>query len=369
MKIPLVDLQVQYQDLSQEINEKVIQVMKRGDFILGEDLKLFEEEFAKYCETKYAVGVASGTDAIKLALLAGEVGPGDEVITVANTFVATVEAIHQIGAKPVLVDINPENYNLDLNLVEKAITSKTKAIIPVHLYGQLVEMEPLQEIAKAHQLIIVEDACQAHGAKYKDKKAGSFGEVSAFSFYPGKNLGAYGDGGMIVTDQEKLAEKVKMLRNYGQKKKYFHQIKGFNSRLDTLQATILRVKLKHLDHWNKLRNQWAKLYTELLKETSLTTPRIESWISHVFHLYVVRSPKRDQLLDFLKKKEIYAGIHYPIPIHLLESYQDLGYKKGDFPATEKAATEILSLPMFPELTEEKIHYVVEAIKEFEKSSL
>ena len=369
MRIPLVDLQIQYQNLSQEINEKVIQVMKKGDFILGEDLKLFEEEFAKYCETKYAIGVASGADAIKLALLASGVGSGDEVITVANTFVATIEAIHQVGAKPVLIDINPENYNLDLNLVEKAITSKTKAIIPVHLYGQPVEMEPLQEIAKAHQLIIVEDACQAHGAKYKDKKTGSFGEISAFSFYPGKNLGAYGDGGMIVTNQENLAEKVKMLRNCGQREKYFHQMKGFNSRLDTLQAAILRVKLKHLDRWNELRNQWAKLYTELLKETSLITPKIEPWAYHVFHLYVVRSPKRDQLLDFLKEKEIYAGIHYPIPIHFLESYQDLGYKKGDFPATEKAAAEVLSLPIFPELTEEKVRYVVEAIKEFEKSSL
>lgn len=366
MRIPLVDLQTQYQNLSQEIDEKVLGVMKKGDFILGEELKLFEEDFAKYCGTKFAVGVASGTDALMLSLLVCGIGPGDEVITAANTFVATAAVIHQVGAKPVLVDIDPDNYNLDLNLLEKAITKKTKAVIPVHLYGQPVDMDGLDNIAKAHNVIIIEDACQAHGAEYKGKKTGSFGEISAFSFYPGKNLGAYGDGGAIVTDKEELAEKVKILRNHGQKQKYIHEIKGFNSRLDTMQAAILRVKLKYLDGWNKLRNHWAGLYAELLKETSLITPKTESWAYHVFHLYVLRHRKRDELLSFLKDKEIYGGIHYPVPIHLLPAFKDLGYKNGDFPVTEKAAQEIISLPMYPELTEEKINYVVDAIKEFEK---
>lgn len=368
MKIPLVDLRSQYQNLSQEINEKVIQVMRKGDFILGEELKLFEEEFAKYCHSHYALGVGSGTAAIQLALLACKIGPGDEVITAANTYAATVEAIYLVGAKPVLIDIDLNNYNLDLSCLEKAITPKTKAIIPVHLYGQPVDMQKLIEIAQAHNLLIIEDACQAHGAEYKKKKAGSFGNISAFSFYPGKNLGAYGDGGAVVTNNEELAEQIKMMRDHGQKQKYFHQVKGFNSRLDTIQAAILRVKLKYLDDWNKKRNKWAQFYTNLLKETSLTTPKIESWAYHVFHLYVVRCEKRDALLNFLKTREIGAGIHYPIPIHLLEAFEDLGHKKGDFPMTEKAANEIISLPMFPELTEEKINYIVETIKEFEKLS-
>ncbi len=368
MKIPLVDIQTQYQNLSQEINEKVFYVIKRGDFILGEEVKLFEEDFAKYCQTKYALGMSSGTDALKLSLLAGGVKEGDEVITAANTFVATVDAISQTGAKPVLIDINPDNYNLDLNQLEKAVTKKTKAIIPVHLYGQPVDMDKVKEIAQANNLLVVEDACQAHGAEYKGKRTGSLGDIATFSFYPGKNLGAFGDGGAITTNNEEFAEKIRMLRHYGQKKKYFHEIKGFNNRLDTIQAAVLRVKLKHLDEWNKARGNWAQKYTELLKETSLITPKIESWADHVFHLYVVRSQKRDELINFLKEKEIGAGIHYPVPIHFQEAYKDLGHKKGDFPMTEKAANEIISLPMFPELTEEKINYIVKAIKEFEKAN-
>jgi dTDP-4-amino-4,6-dideoxygalactose transaminase len=282
--------------------------------------------------------------------------------------VATVDAISQTGAKPVLIDINPDNYNLDLNQLEKAVTKKTKAIIPVHLYGQPVDMDKVKEIAQANNLLVVEDACQAHGAEYKGKRTGSLGDIATFSFYPGKNLGAFGDGGAITTNNEEFAEKIRMLRHYGQKKKYFHEIKGFNNRLDTIQAAVLRVKLKHLDEWNKARGNWAQKYTELLKETSLITPKIESWADHVFHLYVVRSQKRDELINFLKEKEIGAGIHYPVPIHFQEAYKDLGHKKGDFPMTEKAANEIISLPMFPELTEEKINYIVKAIKEFEKAN-
>ena len=366
MKITLVNLQIQYEKLSQEINEKVIEIMKRGDFILGEELKLFEEEFAKYCDTKYAIGVGSGTEALHLSLLSCDVRPGDEVITAANTFAATVAAISITGAKPVLVDINPDNYNLDLNYLERAITPRTKAIIPVHLFGQPVDMEKLGEIAASHNLLIIEDACQAHGAEYKKKRIGSFGRAGCFSFYPGKNLGAYGDGGAIVTNDGNLAEKIKILRNHGQKQKYFHEIKGFNSRLDNLQAAILRIKLRYLDEWNKARNKWAQLYTELLKGSSAITPAVESWAYHVFHLYVIRHQKRDELLNFLKEKGIFAGIHYPIPIHLLPAFKDLGYKNGDFPIAEKYAEEILSLPMFPELTEENVRYIVNAIEEFEK---
>jgi len=366
MKIPLVDLQSQYQKIGPELKEKILQIMERGDFVLGEDLKLFEKEFADYCQANYAIGVGSGTEALHLSLLALGIKEGDEVITSANTFAATVAAVYWTGAKPVLVDISPQNYNINLSLLEKAITSKTKAIIPVHLYGQPVDMDKLKEICKVHNLLIIEDACQAHGAKYKNHRVGSLGDIAAFSFYPGKNLGAAGEGGIITTNNKDWADKIIMLRNHGQKQKYLHEIKGFNSRLDNLQAVILRVKLKHLDEWNELRNKWAALYTKLLNETSLTTPKAEDWVYHVFHIYGALCKKRDALINYLKEKEIGAGIHYPIPIHLLDAFQDLGYKEGDFPITEKFAKEIISLPIFPELNEEKINYVVNAIKEFEK---
>ena len=365
MKIPLVDLQAQYKKIAGEINEKISHVIQKGDFILGEELELFEKEFANYCGTNYAVGVGSGNDALILSLLACGIKPQDEVITAVNTFAATVEAISFTGAKPVLVDIDPASFNIDLNLLEKAITQKTKAIIPVHLYGQPVNMDKVKEIADRHNLFIIEDACQAHGAEYNNKKAGSFGLASAFSFYPGKNLGAYGDGGMVTTNDKDVEEKVRMLRNHGQKQKYSHELKGFTSRLDTIQAGILRIKLKYLDDWNKSRNLLAKMYDELLKGTSLKTPEVGPLTSHVFHLYVVRSKKRDELLNFLKEKEIYAGIHYPVPIHLLPAFKDLGYKEGDFPVAEQAAKEILSLPIYPELTERSVSFVVDAIKEFE----
>lgn len=378
MKIPFVDLSAQYSKISMEINEKITQVISRGDFTLGEELRLFEEEFAQYCNGKYAIGVGSGTDALLFSLLACGIKPGDEVITAANTFVATIEAISFAGAKPVLVDINPNNYNLDLNNLERAINKKTKAVLPVHLYGQAVNMDRLVQIAKFYHLCVIEDACQAHGAEYRNKRVGSLGDLGAFSFYPAKNLGAYGDGGAVVTDNEEFAEKIKMLRNHGQKEKYFHKILGFTSRLDNLQAAILRIKLKYLDVWNKARNDCAKLYGELLRGTSLKIPEIEPQTFHVFHLYVVRCPasanealagkqKRNDLANFLKERGVATGIHYPIPIHLSESCKDLGYKKGDFPVTEKAAEEILSLPMFPELTKENINYIVETIKEFEKT--
>lgn len=365
MEVPFVNLKQQYQTIKTEIDEAIKKTLENAAFILGEDVRLFEEEFAKYLSADYAIGVNSGTDALYLSLLAADIKTGDEVITAANTFIATAEAISLTGAKPVLIDIDLENYNLDLKIIEKAITKKTKAIIPVHLYGQPVNMEKLMEIAKKYNLLVVEDACQAHGSKFKGKKIGSFGDLAAFSFYPAKNLGAYGDGGAIVTSNKNLADKIRVLRDHGQIKKYYHSLKGFNSRLDNLQAAILRVKLKYLDQWNEKRNKCAETYSRLLKETSsVTLPKIGESNYHVFHLYVVRSQKRDDLQKFLKENGIGTAIHYPIPIHLTEAYQDLGCPKGHFPNTEKAAQEILSLPMFPELKEEEIEYVAEKIKEF-----
>ncbi len=365
--IPLVDLKAQYLNLKPQIDQAIQRVIDNTDFILGKEVELFEREFASFSETEYGIGVASGTEALHLSLLALGISSGDEVITAANTFVATVLGINYTGARPVLVDIDSDNYNLDVSFIENVITKRTKAIIPVHLFGQPADMDPIMEIAREHNLKVIEDACQAHGAKYKGKKVGSIGDVGCFSFYPGKNLGAYGDGGMVVTNDEKIAEKIRTLRNYGSRKKYYHEFKGFNSRLDTLQAAILRVKLKYLDEWNRKRIRNALLYSSLLKDIKeVITPQFREDLdsSHVFHLYVVRVEKRDQLLDFLDKKGIRCGIHYPVPLHFQEAYKDLGYKQGDFPIAEKLSKEILSLPMYPELTEEEIIYVVESAKKF-----
>ncbi|MEW6606250.1 MAG: DegT/DnrJ/EryC1/StrS family aminotransferase [bacterium] len=364
MKIPFVDLKSQYQSIEQEVKEAVIKVMEQANFILGEEVKLFEEEFARLCEAKYGIGVASGTDALHLALLACGIAEGDEVILPANTFIATPLAVSQAGAKPVLVDIDSLTYNIDLSKIEECITLRTKAIMPVHLYGQPVDMDVLTNLAKKYNLWIIEDACQAHLAEYNGRKVGAIGDIGAFSFYPGKNLGAYGDGGLVVTNNAQLAEKVKMLRDYGQKVKYHHLFKGFNSRLDTMQAAILRVKLKYLEKWNSLRIQHAQKYSELLGGTEVITPTKAPYAKHVYHLYVIRTKQRDELQKYLTDKGISVGIHYPIPIHLQKAYEDLEYKIGTFPITEKYANEILSLPMFPELTVEQIEMVVNSIKEF-----
>lgn len=369
--IPLVDLKAQYLSLKPEIDQAIQRVIDNTDFILGKEVELFEREFASFSETEYGIGVASGTEALHLSLLALGISSGDEVITAANTFVATVLAINYTGAQPVLVDINPDNYNLDVSLIEKAITKRTKAIIPVHLFGQPADMDPIMEIAREHNLKVIEDACQAHGAKYEGKKVGSIGNVGCFSFYPGKNLGAYGDGGIVLTNDEEIVQKIRMLRNYGSRIKYYHEFKGFNSRLDTLQAAILRVKLKYLDEWNRKRIRNALLYNSLLKDVKeVITPQFREDLdfSHVFHLYVVRVEKRNQLLDFLDKRGIRCGIHYPVPLHFQEAYKDLGYNEGDFPIAEKLSNEILSLPMYPELMEEEIMYVVESAKEFYRRS-
>lgn len=364
MRVPFVDLKKQYENIKGDIHRALEQSLKQTQFILGSSVEDFEQEFAHYTQTQYAVGVASGTDALFLALKALDVGEGDEVITAANTFIATVLSISHVGAVPVLVDIDPKTHTLDALKIGPKITSRTKAIIPVHLYGQTAYMDPIIKIAKEHNLKVIEDACQAHGAEYKGKKAGSWGDIGCFSFYPAKNLGAYGDGGMVVTPDKNFYQKLKMLREYGQKSKYHHEIKGYNSRLDTLQAAILSVKLRYLDEWNESRRISAHLYTKLLSASKVITPAEASHCKHVYHLYVIRTPKRDELKEYLEANDILCGIHYPVPVHLQPAFLDLGYKKGDFPITEKYAQEVLSLPMYPELTKHQIRYVAKKIKDF-----
>lgn len=361
-QVPFVDLSAQYPTIGAEINEAVAKVIHDTDFILGREVGLFEEEFAAYCEAKYAVGVDSGTSALELALRAYEIGPGDEVITAANTFIASALAISHAGAKPVLVDVDPYTYTIDVAGIAKAITARTKAILPVHLYGHPAHMDPIRQLAEKYGLMVIEDACQAHGARYKGKRAGSLGHAAAFSFYPGKNLGAFGDGGIVVTNDRDIAKRLEMLRNYGQKEKYHHQFRGYNRRLDTLQAAILRVKLKYLEKWNAARRWNAKLYQESLEGTGVITPTEAAGAESVWHLYVIRTENRDMLRENLVSRGISPGIHYPIPIHLQPAYKDLGHKRGDFPITEAHAQRILSLPMYAELSSEAIHHVAQSIR-------
>ncbi len=362
--IAFVDLKRQYKEIKIEVDDAIGGVLGSSQFILGEECERFEKEFAKFCRVKYAIGVGSGLSALELSMRALDIGPGDEVITPANSFIASSSSISFTGAKPVLVDCYENTFNIDVEKCEKAITKKTKAIMPVHLFGQVANMEKVLKLAKKYKLNVIEDACQAHGASFKNKMAGSFGDVAAFSFYPGKNLGAFGDGGIVVTSNKKIAEVIKMLRNYGQREKYIHLTLGENSRLDNIQAAILRVKLKILSKWNRKRVENAKLYNKLLKGLPLVLPKIRSNYNHVFHLYVVRIKERDKLAKFLAGKGISTQMHYPIPIHLQPAYRELGYKMGDFPIAEKLASEILSLPMFPELTNSEIKYICSQIKAF-----
>ncbi len=364
MKVPFVDLRAQYASLASDVQQAISAVLERGDFILGKELLLFEEEFAEYCETEAAVGLDSGTSALELALRAFDVGPGDEVITAANTFIATVLAISYTGATPVLVDVDPRTYTIDVSLLEGTITDRTRAIIPVHLYGQPADMDPIIEIARKRGLVVIEDACQAHGAKYKGRRVGSLGNAAAFSFYPAKNLGAYGDGGMVVTNDKQVANTLRRLRNYGESEKYHHVLRGYNHRLDTLQAAVLSVKLKHLDSWNAARRKHAQLYDELLAPSPLILPAEAAYAHSVYHLYVVRARDRDGLRAYLHDKGVGTGVHYPVPIHLQPAYRDLGYGKGRFPATEECAKRILSLPMCAELTPDAVRYVAEIVADF-----
>jgi len=365
--VPFVDLGVQYRAISAEIDDAISKVIQDADFILGREVRLFEEEFAEFCDSSYAVGVDSGTSALELALRAFDIGPGDEVITAANSFIASALGISHAGAKPVLVDVDPFTYTLDVKALERAITRRTKAIIPVHLYGHPAHMGPIRQLADRHGLVVIEDACQAHGASYKGKRVGSLGHAAAFSFYPGKNLGAYGDGGMVVTKDRKIANRLEMLRNYGQKEKYKHLFRGYNRRLDTMQAAILRVKLKYLEKWNAARRWNAKLYQKHLEGSGVVVPGEAGGAESVWHLYVIRTERRDALKEHLVSKGINASIHYPIPIHLQPAYQDLGYKRGDFPVTEAYADRILSLPMYPELSDRQVEFISQTVCEFQSA--
>jgi dTDP-4-amino-4,6-dideoxygalactose transaminase len=369
-KIPLVDLHAQYETIKPEIDAAIQRTIDRTAFILGPEAKNFENHFAEFCGVKHAIGLDSGTAALHLALIALNVGAGDEVITTAHTFVATVEPASLLGARPVLVDIDPRTYNLDPNKLEAAITPRTKAIIPVHLYGQPAEMDPILEIARRHNIPVIEDAAQAHGATYRSRKIGSLGTMACFSFYPGKNLGAYGDAGALVTNDDSLAKRVRMLRDHGRTSKYEHEITGFGYRLDGIQGAILDAKLKHLPAWNAQRRAHADYYTELLSniDDSIVTPYEPSHLCAVYHLYVIRTRKRDELLKHLKQHDIEAGIHYPVPLHLQPVYKSLGYSRGAFPETERAASEILSLPLYPELTHSQIERVVDTMREFFKNN-
>lgn len=363
MNVKFLDLNRIHEPIKQEILTEINKIIDKNSYILGEKVEEFENNFARFHGMNYGVGVDSGTSALELGMKVLGIGRGDEVIVPVNTFIATASAVAFADAMPVLVDCD-KNYNIDAGKIERAITKKTRAIIPVHLYGQPADMSEILEIARRYNLKVIEDACQAHGASYKDKKVGNFSEVSCFSFYPGKNLGGMGDGGMILTNNKELAEKLKMLRNYGQSKKYYHDFFGYNRRLDALQAAILNVKLKSLEEWNKQRREIARRYTELLKDLPIILPNEKPGREHVYHLFVIRAENRDKLAEFLKNKNIDTGLHYPIPIHLQKSYAGLGYKEGDFPAAEKYAKEILSLPMFPGMTNEEVEYVCSSIKEY-----
>jgi dTDP-4-amino-4,6-dideoxygalactose transaminase len=367
MKVPFLDLKAQYESIKDEIDTAIGQVVEKTAFAGGPFVKKFEKEFADYCGCKHAMGVSSGTSAIWLALIGLGVGEGDEVITVPNTFIATAEAISMCGAKPVFVDIDEQTYNMNPDLLEKAITPRTKAVIPVHLYGQMADMDPVMEIARKHGLFVIEDACQAHGAEYKGRRAGSIGDAGCFSFYPGKNLGAYGEAGAVVTNNLELVGKINSVKDHGQAKKYYHNMIGWNARMDGIQGAVLSIKLKYLDKWNDARRNNAKLYTDLLSDFDGTvTPYVADYSKHVFHIYAIRVQNCNGLMSALSEKEIQFGIHYPVPIHLQDAYGFLGLKKGSFPAAENSVNGLLSLPMFPELAKEQIEYVVNEIKQFKK---
>ena len=359
--IPIVDLKAQYQSIKGEVDAAVAKVLESGRYILGEEVDSFEREFARFCGSSQAVAVNSGTSALHLSLLAAGIGPGDEVVTVSFTFIATAAAIRYTGAVPVFVDIEPKSFTMDVTKLEEVITPKTKAILPVHLYGQAADMDPILEIARQHGLTVIEDAAQAHGAEYKGRRVGGLGDLGCFSFYPSKNLGAYGEGGIVVTGNTKYVDVLRMLRDWGQGQKYVHELKGFNCRMDGIQGAILGVKLRHLEEWTESRRTHARRYDELLADTPVTVPVEMPSNRHVYHVYAIRTPNRDALHEALSAKKIQTGIHYPIPIHMQPAHADLGYTRGDFPVSEQAAHEVLSLPLFPEMPESAPGKVTEAL--------
>jgi|SRR5579863_5300643 len=365
MKVPLLDLVAQYELIQSEILAEVASVFKRQQFVLGPEVSQLEEQVARICEVSHGVGVASGSDALLLALMALNIGPGDEIVTSSYTFFATAGSIARLHAKPVFVDIDPNTYNLDPNWVEKAITKRTKAILPVHLFGQCAEMDAILQIARKHELAVIEDAAQAIGATYKGKKAGSMGILGCLSFFPSKNLGGAGDGGMVLTRDPDLAEKIRILRVHGSKPKYVHKTIGINSRLDTLQAAVLQVKLRYLSEWSEKRRQNAAYYDQRFNGLSkISCPSIPSHNVSIFNQYVIRVPERDRLIEQLRKNEIGSEIYYPIPLHLQECFQYLGYKKGDLPEAERAANETVALPIYPELTLPQRDHVAATVLSF-----
>jgi dTDP-4-amino-4,6-dideoxygalactose transaminase len=363
VKVPFLDLKAQYNSIRGEINAAIQEVLDSTAFAGGPYVAKFEEQFAAYCGTKYAVGVGNGTDALWLVMLAKGIGPGDEVITVPNTFIATAEAVSLCGAKPVFVDVDSRTYTMDPACLKRAITAKTRAIIPVHLFGQTADMDPILAIAREHGLMVIEDACQAHGALYKGRMAGSMGLAGCFSFYPGKNLGAYGEAGAVVTDDQELAAKIKVLREHGQPKKYIHSVIGWNARMDGIQGAILSVKLRHLPAANEARRAHARQYGEHLAGVAGIVLPVEMPVAkHVYHIYAIRSRKRDELISRLAARDIACGIHYPVPLHLQEAYASLGLPRGSYPVAEESAQEFVSLPMYPELSIEQIAYVCQELE-------
>ncbi len=361
--IPFLDLNSQYLSIKDEIDTAVIKVLESTQFILGSEVAALEEEFAEYCSAEHGIAVNTGTSALHLALLAAGIGPGDEVITVPFTFIATVAAIVYTGAKPVFVDIDPISYTIDVTQIEAAITERTKAILPVHLYGQAADMDPILKIAQRHNLIVIEDAAQAHRAEYKGRRVGSIGDIGCFSFYPGKNLGAYGEGGMVTTNNAEFDSTIRMLRDWGQERRYNHVLKGYNYRMDGIQGAILRIKLRYLDQWTEARRAHATQYDHLLKDSMVKIPIAMPYSYHVYHIYAVRVGDRTALQQKLSEQGVQTGIHYPIPVHLQPAYSDLGYPLGAFPCSESAAREVLSLPMYPELTSQQVEAVGNIVSE------
>lgn len=364
MKVPFLDLKAQYESLSTEIPEALRQVIDCTAFSGGPFVSRFEEQFASYCHTRYAVGVGSGTEALWLTLVGLGIGQGDEVITVPNTFIATAEAISLCGAKPVFVDIDEKSYTMNPDLLRAAITPRTKAVIPVHLYGQMADMEPILAVAAQQGIYVIEDACQAHGAEYKGKRAGSLGVAGCFSFYPGKNLGAYGEAGAVVTSDRSLCEKIRRLRDHGQSLKYYHDSVGVNSRMDGFQGAVLSVKLKYLASWNYARIRHAETYCRLMADfEGVVLPLKMDYAHHVYHIFSIRVARRDEFISSMSEKGINCGIHYPVPLHLQKAYQSLGLKRGDFPVAELCAEELISLPLYPELSSEQITYVADSVRQ------
>jgi len=393
MNIPLIDLKAQYNSLAEELNKVTLDVLSSANYIMGENVVEFEKEFAKYIGVKHAISVGNGTDALVLSLKAMKIGPGDEVITTPFTFFATAEAISAVGATPVFVDVDKETFNINPNLIEEKITERTKAIMPVHIFGQAADMDPINEIAKKHNLLVIEDACQAIGGTYKNRKIGTLGDVACFSFFPTKNLGCAGDGGMVVTDNDEIATILKALRTHGSGEngqkaynllnnieeeiktaegandtvynplKYYNYLIGYNTRLDALQAAILRVKLREIDKWNAKRREIVEIYNKELHNLDLVTPKVLEGNEHVYHMYILQSENREEVLSKLKDKNVATGVYYPVPLHLQKVYKDLGYKEGDMPVSEYLSKRTFAIPVYPELEKEQIDYIIDSLKE------